>query len=90
MGEVVTAADVLSTCENAASGTQRESAIGSMSNIKEGDEVKYKAGHRDEGMVGRVAGLHPERNMVDLKVGNATRVDVPISDLLRIDRQPSS
>lgn len=79
----VTARDVL----NELTATSRQVDYSSLSEVESGDMVVYKAGTEHAGMVGLVAGTHVGNNSVDLKVGNATRVDVPLGDVAKIVRQ---
>ena len=75
----VTAKDVL----NEFVATSEFEDIRSLDDLISGDVVMYKEGTKHAGMVGRVVNMHQELNTVDLKVGNATRVDVPLSDLAK-------
>lgn len=52
--------------------------------LKSGDQVIYKSGDRLEGLIGLVVNVR--QGKVDLKIGNATRVDVEISRLNKLER----
>lgn len=60
------------------------SPIGSIKDLKLGANVIYKAGHPLQGMLGIVLNMKADAGTVDLKIGRATRVAVPISDLLSV------
>ena len=59
--------------------------IGGIDSIKAGDVVIFKKEHACGDMMGAIIGIHKERSTVDVKVGNANKIDVPLSDLMAID-----
>ena len=58
-------------------------AITSIDMVKEGDQVMFKKGTAYAGMAGFIVNKHADS--VDLKFGKATRMEVPLSDLMLID-----
>lgn len=68
------AIDLLKMC-NEADGTLDLGAV------KVGDQVVFAPGTELDGTVAIIAGINAEAGTVDLKVGAATRVAVPVSDL---------
>lgn len=57
--------------------------IQSLDDVDVGATVMFKKGTTLEGVVGLVLNKR-EPNSVDLKIGKATKVDIPISDLLLV------
>lgn len=57
--------------------------------VKAGDQVMFKKGTPYEGMVGFIVQIRPDSGKVDLKFGKATRMDVPLSDLLKVENTHS-
>lgn len=55
----------------------------SAANLKSGDNVIYKKEHKNGGMMGSVVMVRGDK--VDLKLGKATMIDVPVSDLMYVD-----
>lgn len=60
------------------------SSIGSVGDLKSGDWVIYKDGHPLAGTTGIVIETHPDASTIDMKVGKATKMGVPASDLMSI------
>jgi len=56
--------------------------ISDIEDVDVGDVVQYKKGTELEGTIGLVVNKH--KDSVDLKVGKATKIEVPISDLEKV------
>lgn len=64
-------------------------ALGDLKSLKGGETVMFKAGSRYEGMMGAVAEVHAEKNMVSVRIGKALLL-VPPADLLHMDFSPNA
>lgn len=61
------------------------SNVGSADSLKPMDNVTFKKGTEHEGQLARVVDVNKGQNTVNLKMGSATLVDIPVSDLLLTD-----
>lgn len=60
-------------------------SIGSAADLKSGQNVIFKQGHPNAGLLGIIIGPTPgEPGKVDLKVGKQTSVGIDIGDLLKV------
>ena len=59
----------------------------SWEDAKAGVNVIFKEGTPHAGMMGFIVQTHPERKTVDLKFGKATKMDVSISDLIKVENE---
>lgn len=62
------------------------SALGAVKDLKGAEVVIFKDGTKHAGMMGSVINTHPDRNMVDVRLGKALFTDVDAADLLMVDQ----
>jgi hypothetical protein len=63
--------------------------IPSIDALKQNQQVMYKPGTEFEGLLGTIIDIHPETQTVDLRVASSTRMEVPVTDLLMLEEEPS-